>query len=280
MLTNTFCHIPGIGAKTERDLWAAGITSWGGPLPPACSGRSFPVRKSWLPHLQDSAHHYANRDVRYFYERLPSHCLWRLFADFRDSCAFLDIETTGLSGWDHITTIALYDGRRIRHYINGLNLDEFLQDVQAYRLLVTYNGKTFDVPFIERFFQTRLVQAHIDLRYTLQGLGITGGLKACERQMGVARPGLEEIDGFMGVLLWQEYRGNKDRKALETLLAYNIADTVNLEALMVKAYNAMVQRTPFAGSHSLPLPPVPVSPCTADRETVDRVLRSIGRQGW
>ena len=28
MLQHTFCHIPGIGMKTERKLWEAGITSW------------------------------------------------------------------------------------------------------------------------------------------------------------------------------------------------------------------------------------------------------------
>ena len=49
-------------------------------------------------------------------------------------------------GWsDEITTIALYDGWTIRHYVQGHNLHGFLHDVQACQLLVTYNGKTFDV---------------------------------------------------------------------------------------------------------------------------------------
>ena len=28
MLTSTFCHLPGVGPKTERKLWAAGYLSW------------------------------------------------------------------------------------------------------------------------------------------------------------------------------------------------------------------------------------------------------------
>ncbi|MFO7958364.1 MAG: hypothetical protein R6X33_14855 [Candidatus Brocadiia bacterium] len=28
MLRNTFCHIQGIGPKTERRLWEAGVTCW------------------------------------------------------------------------------------------------------------------------------------------------------------------------------------------------------------------------------------------------------------
>ena len=28
MLKHTLCHVPGIGPRTERDLWQKGITSW------------------------------------------------------------------------------------------------------------------------------------------------------------------------------------------------------------------------------------------------------------
>jgi hypothetical protein len=38
----------------------------------------------------------------------------------------VDIETTGLSvPPSEITTIALYDGKSVRHYVNGYNLDDF-----------------------------------------------------------------------------------------------------------------------------------------------------------
>ena len=39
MLRSTFCHIPGIGPKTERQLWAAGLRSW----PKACDAPSLPL---------------------------------------------------------------------------------------------------------------------------------------------------------------------------------------------------------------------------------------------
>ena len=28
MLENTFCHVPTIGLRVERDLWACGISTW------------------------------------------------------------------------------------------------------------------------------------------------------------------------------------------------------------------------------------------------------------
>jgi len=45
--------------------------------------------------------------------------------------AYLDIETTGLdSYYNEITTIALYDGENIKHYINGENLEEFKKELR------------------------------------------------------------------------------------------------------------------------------------------------------
>lgn len=279
MLAQTFCHIPGVGERTEQRLWAEGITSWESALaqPP------HRVRSDWAVALDESRDRLAGRDVAYFAERVPARQQWRLYRDFQDCCAFLDIETTGLVWGSPITTIVLYDGRNLRTYVQGRNLDDFLRDVHEYRLLVTYNGKTFDLPFIERYFGVRLPHAHIDLRYPLRSLGLKGGLKGCERQLGIDRPGLDNVDGFVAVLLWEEYRRTGDEKALETLLAYNIQDTVNLQTLMCHAFRALVARTPFAGSQELPPCPAPALPYQPDAATLARVasrLEAVGGVPW
>ena len=221
--------------------------------------------------MQESSGNHANRNLSYFIEKLPANQHWRLYRDFHDSCAFVDIETTGLSGWDEITTVVLYDGRSVRYYVNGDNLDEFPRDLEAYTLLVTYNGKSFDIPFIERFFSIRVPQAHIDLRYPLGNLGLTGGLKGCERMLGIDRPGLEGVGGYAAVLLWNEYRKRKNVKALETLLAYNIQDSLSLHALMVHVHNEKLKETPFAVSHSLPSPRLPESPFQPDPDVLKQI---------
>ena len=94
-----------------------------------------------------------------------------------------------------------------------------------YEVLVSYNGKSFDVPVIERFFNITLDKAHIDLRYVLNFLGFKGGLKGCESQLGLSRSKLDGVNGYMAVLLWNLYQQTGERRALETLLAYNIMDT-------------------------------------------------------
>lgn len=275
MLTNTFCHLPGVGAKTERELWAAGACSW--EQVATVEGR----RAAMIaPRLEESRERLQQGDAAFFAERLPANQHWRLFSHFRPRAAYLDIETTGLGGYgDHITTIALYDGTTIRHYVYGENLDDFPQDIRAYDLLVSFNGKTFDVPFIESHFRIKLHTPHIDLRYVLAALGYKGGLKQIERALGYDRGDLADIDGYFAVILWQDYRKTKNRAALDTLLAYNILDTVNLESLMVRAYNLHLATTPFADALQLPTPAVPPIPFAPDMATVTR-LRRYATGGW
>jgi hypothetical protein len=278
MLTNTFCHIPGIGVKTERGLWAAGVRSWhdavGGELPILLPRRAGPLEQ----HARESLERLAAGDARYFHGRLPADQQWRMFAEFRHSVAYLDIETTGLGTvGDYITAIALYDGTALRHYVHDDNLADFREDVGRYRLLVTYNGKQFDVPFIRRQLGLPMDQAHIDLRHVLHSLGYRGGLKGCEKQLGIGRGKLEGIDGFFAVLLWRDFWHGGNQAALDTLLAYNAADVISLETLMVLAYNMKLEGTAFAATHRLPVPAAPENPFAPDMPTVERLRRALGR---
>jgi len=196
-----------------------------------------------------------------------------LFDDFRHSIAYIDIETTGLYDPD-ITTIALYDGYEIKYYVNGQNLFQFADDISKYKLLVSYNGKTFDIPIIESFFDIKLNQAHIDLRYVLKSLGYTGGLKSCEKQMGLSRGDLDGVDGYFAVLLWDDYCRTKNIKALETLLSYNIEDVVNLEKLMIMAFNQKIKHLDHLHIDSLNDPEPPESPFSPDQGTIDKLKYS------
>lgn len=206
---------------------------------------------------------------------LPSDQQWRLFPDFREKVAYLDIETTGLYDDDHITTIAVYDGKTIFHYVHGQNLDRFKDDIKQYSLLVTYNGKCFDAPFIERCLKITLHQAHIDLRFLFHSLGYKGGLKVCEKRLGIDRGDLSDVDGFFAVLLWEDFKKNKNQKALETLLAYNIQDVVNLETLMTIAFNKKLKDTPFEKARRLPTPPAPMIPFKPDLNTINKIKKRL-----
>jgi uncharacterized protein len=271
MLQNTFLHIPGIGIKKEQHLWNIGILNWDLCEKPADSGFSLKKLGKMADCLRESKNQMASLNPNFFAEHMPASHHWRFFPEFRDVTVYLDIETTGLSRYDEtITTIALYDGKSIFHYVKDRNLDDFPEQIKRYKVIVTYNGKCFDVPFIERTFGIALNQAHIDLRYILAGLGYKGGLKSCENQLGFYRGDLADINGFFAVLLWVDYLSNGNEKALETLLAYNIQDVLTLETLMVIAYNLKIKDTPFYRNF-LSEPDLPNSPFRADMETVKRI---------
>ena len=276
MLKKTFLHLQSVGAKTEQGLWAAGVKNWasffdGTPLkmPKARQNRM-------AAGLHESKRQLDDGNANYFAERLPAGEQWRLFSEFRHQTAYLDIETTGLESDCTISTIAMYDGSRTVTYVNGKNLDDFADDIRDYKLVVTYNGKCFDVPVIERELGCGIDQAHIDLRYVLARLGFKGGLKRCEKLLGVNRDDLEDIDGLFAVVLWKAYLRNGDAHALETLLAYNLQDAINLEALMVTAFNMSIEKTGFHSSAMLPIPDPPDNPFQAHRSTISRYQKEVG----
>lgn len=275
MLRQTFLHIPGIGPKTEQAFWAAGVDDWDAFFDDVSLKLPASKRATISDVLTESRHQLELQNPDFFARRMPAGRQWRLFNEFRDRTAYLDIETTGLEADCTISTIAVYNGSTMVTYVNGQNLDDFIDDIHRYKLLVTYNGKCFDVPVIERHFGRTLNQAHIDLRYVLAGLGLKGGLKRCEAQLGMDRGELGDIDGLFAVVLWKAYLRNRDEQALETLLAYNLQDAINLEQLMVVAFNMKLRQTPFEGRLRLPIPESPTNPITAHRGTIAQYRNEV-----
>ncbi len=167
-----------------------------------------------------------------------------MYPEFRDSVAFLDIETTGLGQHHDITLIGVYDGKKTHSYILGDNLKKFEKDIRKYKLLVTFNGACFDIPFIlSKFNSLDLGQTHIDLRWTLRRIGLSGGLKSIEQQLGLSRSEeTENMSGWDAVRLWKQYqRGDSD--SLDLLLQYNREDVVNLKKILEMCYTDLVKAT-------------------------------------
>lgn len=285
MLKNTFCHIKGVGKKREDILWEHGILCWEDALErdnlePLITEHTKGITRELADGIsrgaRESIERLADSDLPYFMKRLHPAEQWRVFPEFRDRAVYFDIETDGLS-FDNgrITTISLYDGRAVNTYIHGGNLEEFPGDFSGYQLIVSYNGKRFDMPFINNYFSTRIVIPHIDLCPVMHSLGFYGGLKGTEKALGIDRGELDGVDGYFAVLLWYEYENNDNMNALETLLAYNIEDVVNLETLMIEAYNRRIAEIPAFKHKTLPMPERPEIPFKPDYSLVERYRRKI-----
>lgn len=233
MITKTFCHIKGISAAFEKLLWEHNIHHWDDFYEkmhqlPTLSKNKLEKIKAELPASQRAL---ATKDIHYFKALLKSNEHWRLWQ--LGKIAFVDIETTGLSRWsDQITVLGIYDGATPHLYIHGQNLEQAHAKLKEFDIVVTFNGKQFDIPFIEQYFAYKYDFIHLDLRYMLKELGLRGGLKSIEYQLGLGRDSdTYGIDGFEAINLWNQYkRGNQ--KALQKLLKYNEQDIINLKPLL------------------------------------------------
>lgn len=117
----------------------------------------------------------------------------------------------------------------------GKDLEFLFDSLSPDDILVTYNGKRFDVPFLEREFRYRVKNPQLDLMNLLHSIGIKGGLKKSEIQLGLVRPDeIAGMDGRQAPLLWFEYQRTNNLEALEKLIAYNREDTKNLEIVLEK----------------------------------------------
>jgi uncharacterized protein YprB with RNaseH-like and TPR domain len=248
MLKHTFIHVPGVGKVTERRLWTRGIHNWEDCLREAGRLALSPrLQRCIHSHLEISCQALSQGDAAFFETWLPTSELWRMYPEFFQKAVFLDIETTGLSPhWSDITIVGIYNGQDTEVFVKGKNLEDFPEEIRNYSLLVTYNGRQFDVPFLRaRFPGLELPPAHIDLRFLPRRLGLFGGLKNVERMLGLQREGnLGDVDGYMATRLWQEYKkGNQ--AALDTLIRYNLEDVVNLKDIIELAYNMAIEGLPI-----------------------------------
>ena len=150
-----------------------------------------------------------------------------------DKILFLDIETTGLSHfYDEITVVGWSLAGSSGTFVKGQSLKALFEAVSNSVAMVTFNGIRFDQRFLKKEFPNIcLPQVHIDLMYLCRRVGLTGGQKAIEQELGVNfREDLQGIDGFAAVLLWHRYlRG--DLEALKLLIAYNRADIAAMGSL-------------------------------------------------
>lgn len=228
-IENSFIPVRGVGEATERTLWSEGVTHWD-EFDASLVG---PTTGDRIERFIETGRRRLERgDARYFGEQFPGAEAWRLYENFRDDAVFFDIETTGLSkASDVVTTVSFYAGGDTTTLVRGDDLTrEAVAEHLDAPLLVTFNGASFDVPFLERAFDLTVDAPHVDAMYPCKRLDLTGGLKAVERTVGIERD-RPDISGRDAVRLWREHERGRDG-ALETLVSYNREDAVHLRELM------------------------------------------------
>jgi uncharacterized protein YprB with RNaseH-like and TPR domain len=169
---------------------------------------------------------------------------------------FLDTETTGLAGGSGTAAFLIglgwLDGDRfvIRQYLmrdyheEAALLAEVARELARFEHLVTFNGRSYDVPLLETRFRLNrnrwpLPNArHLDLLHPARRLWKLR-LESCRLQvleadlLGIRRH--EDVPGDQIPQIWFDYLRTKDARALARVLEHNRLDILSLAALAVLA---------------------------------------------
>jgi uncharacterized protein YprB with RNaseH-like and TPR domain len=175
--------------------------------------------------------------------------------DLREA-AFLDTETTGLAGGTgtaaFLVGLGFVDGDRfrVRQYFmrdypeEPALLHGLAEDLRRFSRIVTFNGRTFDVPLLESRYRLSRERyplesaVHFDLLHPARRLWKLR-LESCRLQsleaalLGLRRHG--DVPGEEIPQIWFDYLRRRDGRALVRVLEHNRLDVVSLAALSALA---------------------------------------------
>lgn len=184
-------------------------------------------------------------------ENIYSGAVWDFyFADRR--IGVLDIETTGLDRrTSRFVLGGLYDlqsgGMQQVFAANtgeeGTALSVFLREIDRFDTVITYNGRHFDLPFLEARARvcgvTPIYRGYdLDLYQVLNGHSPIRKLvpnlkqKTVENYMGLWTDRTDEISGADSVLLYERFERTGDPAARERILLHNSDDVLQLTRLI------------------------------------------------
>lgn len=242
MIHEALIHLPGIGPERLRRLHDCGFRNWQDILDrPDALPVPVTQREALVAEVRRCAAAYAARDIRTLLAALDTGDHWRLLAEFFEDLSFFDIETTGLENDAEVTVIACWHRHTLHRFVAGENLEAFLELLDDVRLLVSYNGASFDVPRVLQFFHIPALPCpHLDLRWLLKRHELSGGLKAIEPQLGVQRPAdLRGVDGAEAVRYWLLWKQFGNRRARNLLERYCCADVIALECVTARLLQSL-----------------------------------------
>ena len=252
MIRKSFIFLEGISKKTEKNIWKQGISSWDSFIKSKkIKGISKKRKLLYDRQIIQARRNLYRMNSSHFIGKLPSTETWRLYNFFRDEAVFLDIETSNVGEKGYITVIGLFDGINTKIMIKDINLDFALlkKELSKYKLIITFNGSSFDLPFIAKRHKILPNIPHIDLRHLCAACCLTGGLKDIEKKLGIKRNRI--IDNMYGgdiIALWKIFKTTGDKYYLNLLVEYNEEDIINLKKIMEHCYFLCLRKSFFNSS--------------------------------
>jgi uncharacterized protein len=238
MIKQSFIFLPKIKSNKEKSIWEQGIKDWDSfVIAERVKGISPRLKLEYNKLVLDAKKELYKNNSTYFLDKLPTTETWRLYDYFKDEAVFLDIETSSSTTiGSYLTVIGLFDGINTKTMIRDVNLNiaELKKELVKYKLLITFNGSTFDLPYLNKRYPGLLPEIpHIDVRHLCSKAGLKGGLKDIEKQLSITRPNIivKRMYGGDPFKLWRMFKGSGDEYYLKLLVEYNEEDVINLKKI-------------------------------------------------
>lgn len=205
-----------------------------------------------------------------------------------DSLVFLDTETSGLSGGTGTFAFMVGLGRyvedsfQVGQFFMGDPLEEAAlllaieEYLAPYEVLVTFNGKSFDVPllntrYILQGWKSPLIELlQIDLLHLARKLWRyrlpSRALSDLEAQIISAYRSEDEVPGWMIPQMYFDYLDSRDARPLQSVFYHNEMDVLSMAALLKHTTNVIEY---IDQNHELP---------ALDRYAVGRLYDDLGHQ--
>ena len=179
----------------------------------------------------------------------------------RDRIIFLDTETTGIQGGagmcPFLIGVGFFRGDEfhvVQYFMRDFNEEPSMllalgRMLGEFDLIVTYNGKTFDLPLVDnRFILSRMEKpfghmSHFDLLFTARRLWRNGHgscrLTALEHKLIQFIRG-PDIHGSMIPRAYFDYLNHFDAARLASVFSHNVYDILSLAGLTIHACDRVV----------------------------------------
>lgn len=171
---------------------------------------------------------------------------------YDEEAVFLDIETTGLSpmrSFIYLIGLVFIDLKKVTIHITQLIAEDrdeeeeilklMKEKLKGYKTVVTYNGNSFDLPFIakrsERYGIEPIAMDSFDmyekLRLHKDTLKLDGlKQKNIEKKLGITRE--DRYNGGECISFYKDYVKNKNQESFDRFVLHNYDDLLYMPATM------------------------------------------------
>ena len=233
MIKNSFIFLERINTKKEQNIWQEGIKDWQDfSNQKNIKGISKEKLEYYKKKIKEAQQALTEQHYSYFKKKLPQKEMWRFYGLLKDEACFLDIE---INSQGKTIIVGISDYYNTNFFVKGVNLTKNLieKELSKYKMIITFNGASFDLPKLQKQFNINFNQLHLDLKPLCVNLGLKGGLKEVEKIFDLKRP--SHLYGNP-IDLWQAFHASGDREYLDLLLDYNGEDIENLKDIIEIVY--------------------------------------------